>query len=129
MIMHFISLAEAAALNARYRQHHENILKEAYQGQNILPLSETFDRYAVDTVLEKPGCTGLRVYYGMTEDLAVHAVMVGVDENNRDILPVTTGTSAAAAGETDEEDGFILERAIRCPDLCPDSSPLNSDGL
>ena len=108
-------------MTSLYRTERENILKTDYQNQGILPLSEAFERGAFDTVLSKEGCTGLRFYYGMSEDLKIHAIIVGVDENGEDMLPEE---STIANNEESEEDD-IIERGIRCPDICPSGSPLN----
>lgn len=115
---HFISLQEAVDMTTLYRQEYENILKPVYQNQNILARSEAFDRAAFDTLLAKNGCAGLRIYYGMDEQLKVHAIIVPIDANGNDILP--------AQNLTDEEGEDIAERALRCPDICPGMSPLNS---
>lgn len=114
----FISLQEAVAMTTLYRQEKENILATAYKGQNILARSETFDRAAIDVLLAKSGCAALRVYYGMSEDLKVHAILVPVDEENADILPELT------VSLTDDDDD-IVERGVRCPEDCPPPSPLN----
>lgn len=116
---HFISLQEAAQMTATYRQNREQILGTAYRNQNILPLAESFDRAAFDQLLQKPGCVGLRIYYGMNTQYQVHAVIVAYDQNNADMLP-----SSSSLTETEEED--ILERGLRCPEQCPPDSELNS---
>ena len=54
---HHISLNEAAAMTRRYRQNKKAILAPDYQNQHILSLIETFDRTAIDALLDKPGCT------------------------------------------------------------------------
>jgi hypothetical protein len=118
IMSHFISLQEGIDMTSLYRTHRENILKTEFQGQNILPLSESFTRSEFDTVLGKTGCAGLRIYYGMDEDKKIHAIIVGTNENGDDILP--------EENSLETEDDFIIERGNRCPDLCPDDSPLNS---
>lgn len=115
----FISLSEAVALTTRYRNNRETILKTNFQNAAILPLSESFDRAAIDAVLARSGCQGLRIYYGMDESLKVHAVLVGTDPEGKDILPPS---SLTAEGEED----YLIEHSIRCPDICPASSALNS---
>lgn len=115
---HLITLHTGIDMTTLYRQERENILATAYKNQNILPLSETFERAAIDAILQQSGCTALRIYYGMTEDLRVHAILVGSDENNEDILPSTNNNLA------DPVD-IIAEQSIRCPEECPESSPLN----
>jgi hypothetical protein len=116
---HFISLQEAIDMTSLYRQEQENILKPDYQNQNILARSETFERAAFDTLLAKNGCAGLRIYYGMDAQLKVHAIIVPTDANGNDILPSPSLTST-------EEGEDIVERGLRCPDICPDTSVLNS---
>jgi len=115
---HFISLQEAIDMTSLYRTEKENILKPEYQNQGILPLSEAFDRSPFDIVLGKRGCMGLRIYYGMSEDLRIHAIIVGTDESGNDML---------SAGQREpEEDDDIIEKGSRCPDICPSGSPLNT---
>ena len=118
---HFITLQTGIDMTTLYRQERENILAAAYKNQNILPLSETFDRAAIDAILGQTGCTGFRIYYGMTEDLLVHAILVGVNENNEDILPSSKNVLSDSA-TTDEA---ILEQGVRCPEDCAPPSPLN----
>lgn len=115
---HFISLQEAVDMTSFFRTHRENILKTEFQNQNIVPLSESFDREPFDTVLAKQNCAGIRIYYGMDENKKIHAIIVGFDENGDDILP------AEEMNNTEEED--IIERGNRCPDICPTESPLNT---
>jgi hypothetical protein len=115
---HFIPLDQAVAMTTTYRDNRENILSPVYQGKDILPLSETFNRAAFDTLLATPGCQGLRIYYGMDQNLQLHAIVVAVDANNRDLLP-----SLATTGSGDD---VIVEEGQRCPPICPDPSPLNS---
>ena len=115
---HFISLQTGIDMTTLYRQQKENILATGYQNENILPLSETFERAAIDAILEQTGCTALRIYYGMDENYLVHAILVGVNESNEDILPSTNNNLL------DGED-IIAEQSIRCPVDCPEPSPLN----
>ncbi len=121
MTPHHISLNEAAAMTSRFRTNRESILAAPYQNQNMLPFSETFDRSAIDAILAHEGCTGLRIYYGMDESLKVHAILVGSDEANNDILPPHQNTLQ------DADDGYLAELSIRCPPTCPGDGPLNED--
>ncbi len=105
-------------MTSLYRNQRENILKTDFQNQNILPLSEAFDREEFDIVLARSGCAGLRIYYGMDEDKKIHAIIVGTDESGDDMLPTEL------VNNSEEED--IIERGNRCPDICPAESPLNT---
>jgi hypothetical protein len=117
----FIDLTTAQAMTSLYRAQRNNILKPEFQDQNILCLSETFEKTAIQTLLNLTGCSFIRVYYGMSEDYKVHAIIVAADENNEDILP--TSPSSMVSATTEEE--MIVENGARCPDLCPPESSLN----
>lgn len=115
---HEISLQTAIDMTSLYRTNRESILQNNYQGREILPLSETFNRAAIENLLANEACAALRIYYGMDENEKVHAIIVGVDENNKDILPVNP---------LKEEDGpIIIEVGQRCPPSCPPASGLNT---
>ena len=114
----FISLEQAIAMTTLYRNQKETVLAVKYQHQNILANCETFERDNLETLLAKPGCEKIRVYYGMSEDLKVHAILVPVNVKDEDILP---DTSTALGGPGDG----ILDEAVRCPVDCPPPSPLN----
>jgi hypothetical protein len=126
---HRIPLDKAKKMTRFFRDH---------RGQNnipgqlgtIVPISETFDRAGFDALLAQPGCVGLRIYYGMDDNLGLHAIIVGVDAQNRDILPTSTTTSAMTSTTTEggvstEETGIILDEGLRCPPSCPPASDLN----
>lgn len=115
---HFISLATAGDMTLRYRTNKESVLKQDYQDSNLLPICETFDKAAFEALLAKTDCMQIRIYYGMDESLKIHAIIVAADGYGNDILP------GAGAMLTEGED--IVEAGNRCPDLCPDPSPLNS---
>lgn len=117
-----ISLATAEKMTKLYREKYDAILAPEYRNQNILVRSETFTREGFEKLISQPDCTGVRIYYGMTDDLKIHAIAVGVNHLNEDILHTTTHRIQAEAGE---EDAILLEEATRCPDDCPPPSPLN----
>lgn len=112
----FISLDEAKIMTARYRAEKENILAPDYKGQDILSICETFNRAEFDYVLAQEGCAGLRFYFGMTEELKVKVIVVGVTSDNKDILP----SSSAMLAEGDEGKG-IVEYGRPCPPDCPET--------
>lgn len=116
---HSINLAEAKKMIRKFREEKDNIIKGEHGGKHLIPNCESFDRAGFDAILRREDCKGIRIYYGMKEDgLRVHAVIVGFDENGKDILPV----SGVAADSTDPQ---ILDKGLPCPDFCPDSSDLN----
>lgn len=121
---HAISLDQAVAMTTLYRQNRENILQPQYQFQNILAICETFNKSDIQKLLNENGCEGFRIYYGMSADLQVHAILVGVDSTGADIL--LPSANDQGNGVKDGGDGDILEDGQRCPTYCPPDSPLNS---
>ncbi|HTD95194.1 MAG TPA: hypothetical protein VK644_15315 [Chitinophagaceae bacterium] len=115
----FISLQEAIQMTTVYRNEKENILAPAYQRKNILCRSESFGRDVFDSLLAQPDCQGIRVYYGMDDALKVHAIFVGYDSKDADILP------SSAPGDSGPPSTGIGESGKRCPDDCPPPSDLN----
>ena len=94
---HFIPLSQAIEMTSLYRSQRENILATPYQI-----------------------CEAIRIYFGMDETFKVKVIIVPVDENAEDILPVTTEQTDS---ETSED---IVEEGHRCPPACPPPSPLNT---
>ncbi|MBL7710760.1 MAG: hypothetical protein JNJ86_16940 [Chitinophagaceae bacterium] len=116
----FISLPQAVDMTTLYRNMRETILAPEFRGQNILALSETFDRVTFDTLLAKSGCAGIRIYYGMDVSQKVHAIAVAVNDKNEDMLAVGAATNLTGGDD-------IVENGRRCPEDCPPESPLNGD--
>ncbi len=104
---HFISLDEAKKMTALYRQKKNMPLNAGQRAIAFPSNSETFDLAPFFSLLAQPGCKALRVYYGMSLDLRVHLIVVGVDANNQDLL---VGTES------------IIERGVICPPICPDNT-------
>ena len=114
---HSIPLARAIEMTQRYRENKENILAEEYKGKDLLPLSETFNKEAFNSFFTNPVCAAIRIYYGMSEDLQTHGIIVGANDNNEDMLPVSSLLTL-----TDP----VLAEGYRCPPTCPPPSPLNN---
>lgn len=131
MSQHFISLEKAKAMTAKYRSKQNHFVKEGLRSKTILPISETFSRDAFDKVLSQPGCTGLRIYYGMDDNDGIHAIIVGINEKNEDMLPASSPAAEVSADNntasiTSNDGGNIIEESKSCPPLCGTTSPLNS---
>lgn len=114
----FISLQKAIEMTTLYRMQMDTILADEYKGQDILVRSEVFSKEQVEKLLAKPGCAFLRIYYGMSQDCKVHALLVSADGSSEDILCSEEHASNEAAED-------VLEEANRCPPFCPPASPLN----
>jgi hypothetical protein len=99
----FISLTEAQDMTSRYRNSLSSMLTTAYE--NSLLNCETFNKSDIQDLLDQTGCEKFRVYFGMDEDNVVRAIMVGVGQDNEDIL---SGSSS-----------LIVEFGETCPNTCP----------
>lgn len=116
----FIPLSKAIEMTKRYRDNRPNMLNDPYP-LNTLTLSETFGRSGFDSLLARQDCVGIRIYYGMDEELRMHAIVVGVDMEGADLISVDSSqNSTLPNGE-----GDVLDDSLRCPPVCPPPSPLN----
>jgi len=109
---HFIPLGQAIDMTTKYRKDKEQILDPEIRDEGILPLSETFNRDAFDSLLAQEGCEGIRLYYSMDDKQRLHIIAVGVNSRNEDMIP--------------NNEAIIVETAVRCPAQCPPESVLNS---
>jgi hypothetical protein len=115
---HFISLDDAKKMTKKFRDDKDKIVKDEYKGKHLLPNCESFDRAAFDALLQREDCKGVRIYYGMKQDDdRIHAIIVGFDEEGRDILPVE-GVAMDNTG------AVIIEEGLPCPTYCPPASGL-----
>lgn len=106
-------------MTKKFREDKDKIIKDEYKGKHLLPNCESFDRAAFDALLQREDCRGVRIYYGMKQDDdRIHAIIVGFDEEGRDILPVE-GVSM------DNTEAVIVEEGLPCPTYCPPSPGLN----
>lgn len=108
---HEITLQTAIAMTTRYRDD----MPADY------PICETFEVSAINRLLATAGAVSLRIYYGLKEAGTMHAILVAVDSNGNDLLPMSQNSFA-----TNEQDPVILEDSFRCPPTCPPDSPLNT---
>jgi hypothetical protein len=114
----FISLNKAIEMTSRYRQNKNTVIDPAFSGNGILAISDTFNKAAIEALLAKPGCTAIRLYYGMDAGLQLRPILVAVGLNNEDILPVNMGNNDAVGTD-------IVDDTIKCPPICPPPSALN----
>ncbi|MDP1812493.1 MAG: hypothetical protein Q8K66_13925 [Sediminibacterium sp.] len=117
---HLILLNQAIEMTKRYRENKEAILAPEYKGQNILSTCETFNKDQFLAYLSKVEVAAFRIYSGMSDDLRIHSIIVGVDKDGKDILPSnSSNVDLTASG------GQIFEDGLMCPPICPPLSDLN----
>lgn len=116
----FISLQKAIDMTTRYRENMNAVIDPVYGSRGVLCICDTFDKAAIETLVNKPECAAIRLYYGMNEDLQLRPILVAVNSNNEDILP----TSSTLGNDVVSDD--IVDDASKCPPFCPPPSPLNT---
>jgi hypothetical protein len=100
---HSISLNDAAALTANYRNFHNNDPATIRGG--------AFSKDIIQDILNQTGCEGIRYYYGMDTNNVPQLVLVGYDASDNDLF-----------------NGVRAEKARLCPPSWPDSNQLNPGG-
>ena len=106
-------------LKSDYAQKKNSILKESYQSTDTLPTFEIFDRASLEQILALEGCVGVRMYYGMDENMEVQLVAVGVDENGKDVQSSDIKTATVLS----EESIIAFSSVLRCPPYCDPPPP------
>lgn len=106
-------------LKSDYAQKKNSILKESYQATDTLPTFEIFDRASLEQILALEGCVGVRMYYGMDENMEVQLVAVGVDENGKDVQSSDIKTATVLS----EESIIAFSSVLRCPPYCDPPPP------
>jgi hypothetical protein len=94
-IDHFIPVAEISQYKKNYTAARDSLVKclpNFYFAE-----SEAFNKPQLLEVLKDPKCVGIRIYYGIKQDRKseLRCIIVGVDEQGRDLYIQKTGTAAA----------------------------------
>jgi hypothetical protein len=113
----FISLEKFLTMKKLYAANSQTILQPQFQNKEILVTSETFNLDLAVAITDVTGAAGFRIYYGMSTDLKVHAMLIAVDKDGNDILPpamnANLGVQTLTAGG-----GVAGEEGQRCPPGC-----------
>jgi hypothetical protein len=104
----FINLKEAKQLRRNFKNNRQRLPGTA----EAIPNSETFSRKDIEQLLEKPGCTSLRIHLGMDERNNLKLMITASNEKDEDIL--------------EDNDTSVLEDGLRCPPNCPPQSDLDN---
>jgi hypothetical protein len=96
---HSITLADAAEMTARFRDN--------------MPwddtIAEFFGKSALLAILNQEDCVGIRLYFGFDDQMRPSMVAVGAKANQDDLV-----------------NGYLAERALKCPIYCSSANDLNS---
>lgn len=85
-INHSITIEQAMTMIQNFETNKDSMLNIAYRGSNILPLYETFNLKAIDSLICQKNAVGFRIYTAMDAQQQVRFVLVGVDGDGKDII-------------------------------------------
>lgn len=91
----------------------------------VYPYSESFNKQSVQRLLDQNGCVGLRIFSGLQDDGQVVFVLMGFDENGKNLLKkanIGTDSSMHAHNFNGTGDGVALEKGERNPPSQDDDS-------
>ncbi len=107
---HIIDYTAATMLTAEYRKRNPGAVKAG-----LFPV-DVFKR-----LLGQAGVHGIRIYYGVAPDGSLTTVLVGVDQDGADMLPV-------GAPREGGDDPTLYEFSFPCPIYCGPGNGLNGEG-
>lgn len=119
-----ISLKDAQELTERYRR-----------AAPASPHGGFFFGKWIEQLLAQPGVTGLRFYHGLDSKGNHRMILVGVDDQGRDIVKVRSrgekstkvarkATTMLMSATTGDSDAVIIDSHWPCPPWCWPGSPL-----
>jgi hypothetical protein len=113
---HRISKDRALAMLRAYDQNADSLRNGIFRNDSlVLPISETFNLRAMDSLLTQPGIAGVRAYLSMdpaTRKLKL--ILIGVNSNGIDILQNSRRSGKMELKGGDSLD-YIADEAHRIP--------------
>jgi hypothetical protein len=121
----FISLEE---MNQLTKNHDDEHVNQKSLDPHVKAIC--FGKDKVLELLDQPGATALRIYYGLKIDTdgdgikEKKMVLVAVDENGDDIVPLPQEASALSSGiQAKSMQAKILDAGLPCPSYCAGKRP------
>ena len=121
---HHVDQTTAAAMVKKYKSFRTKLASAKKNGGDLpanvpdLPTFITYNKKAIQNLLKKSDCAGLRIYPAINADNALTLVLVGVDEAGENILASTLLAKTAAKGAT----GTTVDEGQMSP---PYPAPIN----
>lgn len=78
-------------------------------------LAHYFGFEIIQQILKEPTCVGIRIYYALDDAGEKKLILVGVDSNGENLLPV-------AGGKLSDVSNTVADFSFPCPDYCPKNS-------
>lgn len=97
-INHVISVDEGSMMVNDFAIYQDSLLAPTYRGTGTLPVYETFNLKAIDSIICQKNTIGFRIYMAMDKQKKVRFVLVGVDGDGKDYLQRKREGSRIVAG-------------------------------
>ncbi len=110
-INHSIPLTQAITMIDHYNTLHDSVISMPYKGSDILPMYETFNLKAIDSLICQKNAIGFRIYMAMDDKQKVRFVLVGVDGDGKDIIQRTKEMPGRAVADFGTEVSALVEEA------------------
>lgn len=116
---HRISKDRALSMLRTYDRNRDSLLRGGFSGDTLMmPIAETFNLSAIDSLLTQPGLAALRTYVAMdpiTRKMKI--ILVGVNKDGKDILQDgRSGAMKFGGGDASLDSlDYIADEAHRIP--------------
>lgn len=114
-IDHSISLNTAVQMVNNYENARGNMLSANYSGSDVLPIHETFNLKAIDSLICQENTIGLRIYMSMDEGDKIRFVLVGVDGDGMDVIQRRLVDPMFTADAVEDISVYVVEAGQRWP--------------
>jgi hypothetical protein len=114
---HQISKDKALAMLKAYDRNRDSLLRGRWAGDTlVMPISETFNLNAVDSLVNQPGIAGLRAYLAMDPvTRKIKMIFVGVNKEGKDVVEDDRNGQMKLKGGGTDSLGYIMEEGNRWP--------------
>lgn len=115
-IDHTIPLEQAMNMIQHFNDSKGAVVNEGFGTPDVLPVHETFNLKAIDSIICQPNTVGFRVYMAMDDEQKVRFVLVGVDGDGKDVIQrVNNNPANIATLATEEVSVYVAEAGQRWP--------------
>jgi hypothetical protein len=98
-----------------YAASKDSMLATSYREGNILPVYETFNLKAIDTLICQKNAIGFRIYMAMDAQRQVRFVLAGVDGDGKDIIQRKKENPGAVFTSAEDVSVLVEEAGQRWP--------------
>lgn len=114
-INHSIPVDQAMTMINNFSTQQDNLLDSAHKHIGTLPLYETFNLKAIDSLICQKNTIGFRIYMALDAQQKVRFVLVGVDGDGKDIMMRTKENPGASASSLGDVSVMVDEAGQRWP--------------